>query len=43
MVLKMDPNDINARLAKGKSLLKLGKTTEARDCIRNSVWGVGTD
>ena len=38
MVLKMDPNDINARLAKGESLLKLGKTTEARDCIRNSVW-----
>ena len=37
-VLKMDPSDIEARLAKGESLIKLGNPAEARECLRNSIW-----
>ena len=37
-VLKMDPCDIEAHLAKGESLLNLGKAAEAQECLRNSIW-----
>lgn len=36
--LKLNPSDIDTHIAKGESLIKLGRHEEARECLRNSVW-----
>lgn len=37
-VLRLNPSDIDAHIAKSESLIKLGRHEEAQECLRNSVW-----
>ena len=37
-VLKVHPSGIEAHLAKGESLIKLGNIAEAQEGLRNSIW-----